>query len=94
MAIRYPQPLKISNYSGDYGRCFTRHAVTTCSATLAALCIPCSVCSPAHTSMYGRSQLFNPLLTLLRLFGLTPVRPTEAILASVGLVKHLPYPAF
>ncbi len=48
---------------------FSRHAVNTCSATPAALRIPCSVCSPAHTSVYGRSQLLNPLLTLLRLQG-------------------------
>ncbi len=44
------------NYSGGYGRSFTRHAVNTCNATPAALRIPCSVCSPAHTSMYGRSH--------------------------------------
>ncbi len=57
---------EIRNYSGGYGRCFTRHAVNTCNASPAALRIPCSVCSPAHTSMYGRSQLLIPLLTLLR----------------------------
>jgi hypothetical protein len=29
--------------------------------------IPCPVCSPAHTSLHGHSQRFQPLLTLQRL---------------------------
>ncbi len=84
---------KIRNYSANYGRCFTSHAVNTCSASPPALHIPCSVYPnaaqfcfawaptqyflilivqsfsfhPAHISVYGRSQLLNPLFTLVSL---------------------------
>ncbi len=46
--------------------------------------------SPSVVSLFGRVKRH----WRFPFFGLTPVRPTEAVLASVGLVKPLPYPAF
>ena len=46
--------------------------------------------SPSVASPFGRVKRH----WRFTFFGLTPVRSTEAVLASDGLVKHLPYPEF